>query len=148
MTTYQRKKEAEERRIREEGAAIERAAAEAAQKAADEAAAKMKEDADLKDAVEAEAKAKAAAALAAKAKKKAEAIAADLSRTRSEKGSVMSLRTTWLHDGLDRATVDLEALRQHIPEKGLDQAMRSFIAAGGREIKGARIYEHTETVGK
>ena len=78
--------------------------------------------------------------------KKADAKQADLSRTRGELGSVSSLRTDWVHDGFDREKIDLEALRQHLPADAIDQAIRSFIRAGGRSLRGTSIFEQTSAV--
>ena len=83
---------------------------------------------------------------AAKAAAEATAKAADLSRTRGDHGSVSSLRTFWTFSDVERATIDLEVLRHHIPEEALEKAVRSFVKAGGRELAGARIFEDTKTV--
>jgi hypothetical protein len=71
---------------------------------------------------------------------------ADLSRTRGDLGSVGSLRTDWVHDSFDRGIIDLEALRQHLPADAIDQAIRSFIKAGGRQLRGTSIFEQTTAV--
>lgn len=148
VTTFLQAKEAEERRLRRITEQEAADAAAAAQKAADEAEAAAKDDATLDDAVQAEDAANEAAAIAADAAKEADAKAAELSRTRGEHGSVSSLRTFWVHDeeSLSRATLDLEALRDHLPVAGLHQAVRSAIKAGEREIRGVRIYEKKEAV--
>lgn len=78
--------------------------------------------------------------------KAATAKAADMSTVRGDYGGHSSLRTEWMGEILDRAALDLEMLRSHIPAEALDQAVRSFIKAGGRKLKGARIYEHTRAV--
>jgi hypothetical protein len=49
-------------------------------------------------------------------------------------------------DEIDREEIDLEVLRFHIPADGLEKAVRSFIKAGGRELRGTRIYETTAAV--
>ncbi|MDZ7711729.1 MAG: hypothetical protein U5L06_00750 [Rhodovibrio sp.] len=93
-----------------------------------------------------EAELKNAQAEAEKAQRKADALVADMSRTRSDFGSVASLREVWTYDSLDRAALDLEALREHLPQDALDKAVRSFIRAGGRELVGVRIYSTTTSV--
>jgi len=146
LTTYQRKKADDERRAREE---TERRAKEEAERAAKEAEAKiaaLESSDDLAGAIAAEEASNRAAAEAEKAKREAEAKAAELSRTRSAKGSVASLRTFWNFADLDRATVDLEALRSHLPQDALEKAVRSYISAGGRELRGVRIFEDAKTV--
>ena len=172
----QRRKEVE-RKAREEAAAAQKTADEAAakqrdetartQKLADEAATKLREEDDLEKAIEAEAEvarlaaladeetkkaddeAKRLALIAEKAKKDADAKPAELSRTRGEYGSVKSLKHFWDHVDLDRSTIDLEALRQHIPTDALDKAVRSWINANkdelraGKQLAGVRIFENT-----
>lgn len=85
-------------------------------------------------------------AMVAKLDKRADASAAELSRSRGELGSVSSLRTDWVFDSLDRQKLDLETLRAHIPVDALEQAVRSFIRAGGRDLRGVKIFETTTAV--
>ncbi len=146
LTLYQREVMIEERRIREEA---QRKADEASRLAEIElrkAEAAIKEEADLGKAIEAEERALQAEADAIKAQEAAIAKAAELTRTRGDYGSVASLRTRWTGVLTDRATLDLEALREHLPEEALEKAIRSFVKAGGRELAGARVYEDTTTV--
>lgn len=70
---------------------------------------------------------------------------AELSRVRGEAGSVSSLRTFWTFRDIDRATIDLDALRQHIPIDALGSAVRSYIDAGGRSLRGVHIFEDQQT---
>jgi hypothetical protein len=146
LTDYLRAKEAEERerRQREEREARERA--EQARREAEAAAQAMRDAASLDEAVQAEKAADAAAADAVKAEVAATAKPAELSRVRGEYGAVSSLRTEWVFEGVDRATIDLEALRPYLPVDGIEKAIRSFIRAGGRELRGTRIYETTNAV--
>ena len=148
VTAYLRKKKEAERQRRVEEERRAREEAERKQREAEARAAAAKTEQDLDKAIEAEEAADAAEQEAIDAARAAEANAADMSRTRGEYGSVGSLRTRWVHDEatLDRKTLDLEALRQHIPETALHQAVRSYIKAGGRELRGARIYESQEAV--
>ena len=145
LTAYQRRKADAERKARVEAERVAREEAERAAKAAAEAEAAVKTAPDLQAAIVAEAAAAQAAADAAQAKKAAEAKPAELSRSRGDYGAVASLHTFWDFADLDRATLDLEALRQHIPAAALEQAVRSFVKAGGRELRGARIFENTQT---
>lgn len=146
LTDYLRAKEAEERdrRLREEREARERA--EQARREADAAAQAMRDAASLDTAVQAEKAADAAAADAVKAEVAATAKPAELSRVRGEYGAVSSLRTEWVFEGVDRATIDLEALRPYLPVDGIEKALRSYIRAGGRELRGVRIFETTTAV--
>ena len=145
LTVYQRHKADKERRAREEAEQVAREEADRAAKAAAEAEAAIKAAPDLQAAIVAEAAAAQAAANAEKAKKAAEAKPAELSRTRGDYGAVASLHRFWDFADLDRATLDLEALRQHLPADALEKAVRAFIKAGGRELRGTRIFENTET---
>ena len=155
LTDYQVKKESEERRRRE---AEERAAREAEEKARAEAAEAERRaaeaeaagkaaeaDSQLDNAVTMTEVAEQKQAEASQAEKAAAANAAELSRSRGDYGSVASLRTVWDFRGLDRDSLDLETLRQHLPLDGLEKALRSFIKSGGRDITGAEIYERRTT---
>lgn len=81
-----------------------------------------------------------------KSEEKAHAKPADLSRVRGEHGSVSSLRRFYAFRNLDRAELDLESLRQHLPIGGLETAVRSFIDAGGTSLRGVEIFEDQTTV--
>jgi hypothetical protein len=145
LTYYKDQKAMAERRRREEE---QRKADEIARLAAEEAArqaAAIKEERDLGKALEAEERATAAAAAALKAREAAQAKTAELSRTRSDHGSVSGLRVRWTGHMNDRALLDLETLREHLSEDALNQAIRSFVKRGGRELKGAYIYEAKST---
>lgn len=145
LTAWQRQKAEEERRARVEA---ERLAQEAARKAAEAARLAeqaIRDEAQLQRAIEAAETAKQAQADAVVAEKSAAAKPAELSRTRGEVGAVASLRTFWDFTDLDRATLDLEALRQHLPADALEKAVRAFVKAGGRELRGVTIFENTAT---
>lgn len=146
LTAYLRAKEAEERRRREQIEREAREQAEAARRAAEAAEKAARDSATLETAIAAEDARKVAEADLVKAEKSAEVKPAELSRVRGEYGAVSSLRTSWVFDEIDRATLDLEALRQHLPSDGLEKAVRSFIKAGGRELRGTRIFETTDAV--
>lgn len=140
LTDYLRAKEAKERAERERIAREERDAAAAAAKLAQQAEQAVQSAAGLDAAIDAAEVANKAAADAAQAERAADAKAADLSRTRGDFGSVASLRDNWTFRALDRASLDLEVLRSHLSTDALEHAMRSFVRAGGRQIKGATIY--------
>ncbi len=57
---------------------------------------------------------------------------AELSRT-CGKGSVSFLGKTWHYEITDFDALDLERLREHLPLEALEEAVRSFVRAGGRE---------------
>jgi hypothetical protein len=159
LTVWQRKvaeeerlrREAEAKRIAEEAAAREaeaqRLAAEAREREADATT-----EEELEAAIETEQKAAQLAEQADQvrndlvaADRYAAAKPAELSRTRTDLGAVASLRTFWDFADLDRATLDLELLRAHIPLDCLEKAVRSYVRAGGRECRGVRIFENTAT---
>ena len=150
-TLYERKKADEERRVREE--AERRAREEAERKrreaeAADRAAMEAQRDTEsaLDDAIDAERKAAQAEKDLVQIARDASAKAADLSRTRSAKGAVSSLRTFWDYKGFDLAAIELEPLRYHLPAGAIEKAVRSFVKAGGRDLAGVEIFENTESV--
>lgn len=146
LTNYLRRKEAEERRKREEEQRLAREEEARQRREAEEAAAKIRDEQSLQDAIAKEQAAKLASADADKADKAAVAKPAELSRTRGEYGAVSSLRTDWVFADVEREELDLEALRYHLPSEGIEKAIRSFIKAGGRSLRGARIFESTSAV--
>lgn len=146
LRDYLREKEAAERREREREAREARERELEARRKAEEAAQAARDQATLDAAIAQEKAAEAAAADAEKAQQAAEVKPAELSRTRGEFGAVASLRTFWTFKDLNREALDLEALRHHLPTEGLAQAIRSFIKAGGRELKGVEIYEDSQAV--
>lgn len=141
VTVYLRRKAEEERQRRAEEERRAREAAEAARREAAERERVMAEEADLDAAIEANRRAAEAEADRIRAEQAAHAKAADLSRTRGDFGSVASLRTETVFEDLDRQALDLEALRPYLPVDGLEKAVRAFIKAGGRELRGVRIFE-------
>lgn len=170
----------EERRRREEAERIareeERQRREAAQRA--EAEARAAEQAAARkrnESARAEAEAKAAelraraeearvaedqaAAARAEAQRAAAAPAADLSRSRGERGGVSSLKAHLTFRDLDRATIDLEALRNYLPDKALEQAVKGWIDAnkgaaqaaakgGAQPLRGVTIFEELKSSGR
>lgn len=146
LTIYQREQEAAARRKRMEEERLAREAAEKAAREAEEAAKAASTDATLDDAIAAEKAAEVAAADLAKAAQAAEVKPAELTRTRGEYGAMSSLRTEWVFEDIERANLDLEALRPYLPDTGLEQAVRAFIKAGGRELSGVKIYQSTKSI--
>ena len=160
LTVYERAKADKERRARDEAARIERkeaqrlqAIADERQRAAEELERAARTEAALNDAIEADADAhhadadaRQADADAVVAERASKAKAAHLHTTRGDYGSTSSLRTFWDFADMDRRALDLYALRQHIPEDALEKAVRSYINAGGRELRGVRIFKNTKSV--
>lgn len=141
--------------VRDKLSAYLRAKEEQARREAQEAARRQREEADrlAREALEAEAarnvtsstlmdQAAAVETQAAQAEAKIEAAKpADFARTRGDLGSVSTLVRRWTWRDLDRATLDLEALRYHLPADALEKAVRSAIKAGTRELRGVFIFE-------
>lgn len=146
LTAYQRAKADEERKRRAEEERQRREEAERARQEAERRAAEAEDDEGLDGAIDAEEEARRQAADAERAAREAGAKAADMSRSRSARGTVASLRTFWTFRNLERETLALEPLRQHLPQGALEQAVRSYIAAGGRALDGVEIYEDHQTV--
>lgn len=146
LTDWQRRKAEAERAARLEAERLAREEAERAAAAARAAADTLATEADLPAAIAAEESAALAAADADAAAKAAAAKSADLSRTRGDLGAVASLRETWVGEIEDRATLDLNALRPYLPLDALQKAVNAYIRAGGRELRGARIYLSATTV--
>lgn len=97
---------------------------------ADAAAAAIKDDVTLATAVQAE------QATTVKT--------TEITRVRSAQGATVSLRTSWDFRNLDRAKIDLEALRPYLSMDGLEKAVRAAIKAKIHQIPGVEIYEKQE----
>ncbi len=148
LTIWGRKKrDAELRRRREEENKARAEAEKARQKAeeADKAAMEAQEttDREMDSAIEAEDRAAQAEADHVTAQRAAEASAAEMSRSRSDKGAGFGLVTFWDYRALNRRIIDLEKLRQHLPEDAIISAVKSYIKAGGRQLTGVEIFENT-----
>lgn len=132
---------AEQRRRMAEAAELQRKAEE------DAKAARMLEAAKLKPEAE---KMADQAIITAQQANKAVASAmekpADMAQSRSSSGALATLRTRWVGVLEDAGALDLEKLRHHISPEALQKAINSYVAAGGRELAGAHIFEKSETV--
>jgi chromosome segregation ATPase len=62
-------------------------------------------------------------------------------RVRGDQGSLSSVRREWVGHVSDRMALDLESLRPYFREDDLNHALRQYIKAGGRNLKGANIFE-------
>lgn len=69
-----------------------------------------------------------------------------LAASLGQSGAVASVRKTWVGEIVDRSDLNMELLRPFIPQSALEQALNAFVKAGGRELKGAKIYEKTISV--
>lgn len=145
LTLYQRQKAEEERRVREAEARRQAEDAERQGREAEAAAQAAQSEQDIDAAIGAEELARQAKADAVAAQKAAEVKPAELSRTRGDYGAVASLRTFWDFTELDREAIDLETLRAHLPVDAIEKAIRSYIRAGGRHLRGCKIFENTAT---
>jgi DNA-binding protein H-NS len=65
---------------------------------------------------------------------------------RSESGASASMRVSWVVEIDSLNDVDLESLRLYLSPDDVLKAARAYVRAGGRDLKGARIYQKTETV--
>ena len=141
-----------ERIAREKAAEAERKRAQEAQVRAAIEAAKAENAKQigkaLKHAANAQqfqAQAQVAAQQAARSEAAAHASVADLARTRTDAGT-STLRTEWKYEITALDEIDLEKLRPYIAKSEIEKAIRLYIRAGGRELKGARIFESTSAV--
>ena len=146
---YADKKAAEERKRLAALAAAARAEEERLRREAEEKAATLKDNADLSKAIEAEEAAEQARIAAERAKAAASAKPAVLGRSRGEHGGMTTLKEYWNFSDLDRARIDLEALRAHLPSDGIEAAIKSWIKANEETLKsggglvGVRIFRDT-----
>lgn len=128
-------RDAEARRLAAEAEA-RAAETRASASLASQAAAETRASADLMDqAVAVEAEAAKAEQVVAVSKPAA------FGKTRGDLGSLTTINTQWTFADLRRDALDLEPLRQHLPAEALEKAVRAFVKAGGRELRGVRIYE-------
>ena len=142
LDAYLKEKAMAEQRRRNEEAARLRAESEA-----QAAAAQALEKANMKPQAEAVLdQAVIAAQQAAKAEKHADAKPAEMSQSRSASGAVASLRTRWVGELVSIEALELDIIRHHIAPEALQKAINSYVAAGGRVLKGANIFEKSETV--
>jgi hypothetical protein len=130
-----------ERLAREEEARKAAIEAERLLREAEAAAAEAATEEALEQAVVAEDKAAEAHFVADKAQQAAEARPADLTRGHSATGVLSSLKKELRCDGFDRAQLDLEPLRPYLPQAALETAIKAFLRAGGRSLRGAVIRE-------
>lgn len=56
-------------------------------------------------------------------------------------GATSGTRKFWTFKNIDRAAIDLEALRPYLTPDAIESALRQYIKAGNRTIKGATIFE-------
>ena len=150
LTGYLNDKADRERREREAIEAEQRRIAEAARqeaerqlRAAQEAeAAQKREESErtLTQALRADQQATFEEVKAIRATRAAMAAPADLARTRGA-SSLATLSRSWEFEVESFDKVPLDILRPHIPKAAIEQAIRSFVRAGGRELAGVRIYE-------
>ena len=135
------KMEAERRRRIEEAAALQR------QAEAEAAAAKALEDAKMApqaDKMLAQAQVTEAAAI--KVEESVNERPAHMAQSRGDSGATASLRTRWIGEIDSVSALDLEKLRPFLNPESLQKAINLFVAAGGRELKGAVIYERSDVV--
>lgn len=130
-----------ERLAREEAARLEREEAERKRREAEEAAAQAETEEALEAAIQAEEEAAEAHYTADIKEQAAQASNPDLTRAVSTGGVLSSLKTEWQCTGFDRPTLDLEPLRPYLPQAALEQALRAYVKAGGRSLRGAVIRE-------
>lgn len=139
LEVFLKRKEDERRRAAAEEAARQRAEAErVAAEAAALAAAKMNDLANqtMNEAIRIDEQ-------AIKSEKLAEAKPSELARTRGDYGSLATLRTVWVGEIIDRDSLDRDSLWPYIPAEALQKAVNAFVRAGGRELRGAKIFEQS-----
>lgn len=138
-------RKAEEKRAAERAAALaQRAEAERleAEARALEAANMQKPSEDaLKEAVRMDEQ-------ATKSEKASEAKPAELARTRGDYGSLATLRTTWVGEIVDRRELDLAAIAPFLGLDVLQKAVNAFVKSGGRDLRGAKIFEQSTAMVK
>lgn len=69
-----------------------------------------------------------------------------LAKAKTMGGNIASLRSRWIGEIADIEQLDVAALKYYFSEAELLRAVKAFVAAGGRELKGAHIYESSVAV--
>lgn len=82
-------------------------------------------------------------AIAAAAEKKAEVKPAELARTRSDQGTLSTLRSHWTFEVEDWDGIDLNVLRPYLKRDAVEAAIRSAVKIGLRDLSGVRIFQDT-----
>ncbi|KAB0269020.1 hypothetical protein [Microvirga brassicacearum] len=66
---------------------------------------------------------------------------ADLTRVRSESGTVVGSRTEWKGEILSMDEIDLDKLRPFLKREDVQKALNTYVRMGNRTLTGARIFE-------
>lgn len=141
---YIRAKEDAIRKAERERAAEAEAAAQALLRTAERA----EDRGDIDGAREALDQAAVADTAAQAATMKAEAKPADVVRTYTSTGNVVSSQEKWDFEILNRAEIPLDVIRSWLPSDAIEKAVRAYVKSGGRELKGVRIYEDRKVVNR
>ena len=128
-----------EERLRREAALAEEIARQRDAKGKQAAASEKRVEAAV-----AEQEAEVAAAEAALADALAKSKSADLARNRSTEGSLGTLADHWDFEITDYNKLPAAELWAYVPAKQREQAVRAFVKAGGRVLRGARIFPATK----
>ena len=136
-------REQERKRLAEEAAERKRLADEQAAAAAAAEAAQMPK--------QAEKAMDAAVATEQQANRLEQKAAGKIAVTSRGMDASASLRSVWKIECTDRNTLDLELIRHHLTADAIQQALNSVLKTlakpvEGQPVRGARIWEHTESV--
>ncbi|MCC8949317.1 hypothetical protein H8A97_30500 [Bradyrhizobium sp. Arg62] len=139
-TAYQRKKATREQADRDRAAAEAREKAIEAQRQVEQTV----QTGNVQAVAAAVTQSNALTDFANRAAAQASAPVSSMGFVKTDAGTA-SLVDNWTFDELDMNTVDLEMLRPFIAQASVEQALRAFIKAGRREIKGARIFNDSKS---
>jgi hypothetical protein len=139
VTIFLRAKAEAERRAREEQERVAREKAEEQLKLATQAETPREADKALDQALAAE-------SVAEDAKADSQAKSADLARTRSDTGTLSTLRETWEFEITDFDAIPIEKLRPYFARADVEKAIRGFVRVGNRELVGTRIFKQANAV--
>lgn len=76
----------------------------------------------------------------------AKARPAEMAQSRGSSGAMASLRTRWVGEVVSMTELDLVTLKPFLNPEAIQKALNLFVQAGGRELRGAKIYEKSEAV--
>lgn len=141
QTTYKKKLQKAEQERRAEEDRIAREEAKRLEEEANALAAAAENDNDLEDAVAAEDAASEARVVAASAAALTQASTTDVTRSRGGYGGTSNLQSFWTYEVLNPGQIDLEKLRPFLNTDAVEKAIKAFIRADGRDLRGVRIFE-------
>ncbi len=69
----------------------------------------------------------------------------ELAKARSAHGAASASQSTvWIGEVESYITIDLEPIRAYLPQDAINKAVAAYVRVGGRQLRGAKIYQTTK----